>query len=94
MTFQVAKVTKPLLSVGGVVSKGHTVVFGPEGSEIRLSTGGRIPLRQEGQVFMMDIDVVGPFNDDLAPVDDEETAAEAAGAGDPPAGFTRRAMRP
>ena len=35
MTFQVAKVTKPLCSVSKICEKGHTVVFDESGSYIK-----------------------------------------------------------
>ena len=53
--FDVAKITRPLLSVHQMVQNGHQVVFGKSHSELLLMGGKRIPLRQEGKLYMLDV---------------------------------------
>ena len=67
MTFQGAKVCKPLLAVSGVIEKGNSVVFDGSGSFIltnmcagvasvrKATTGvqGRIPLHAKNEVFVL-----------------------------------------
>ena len=56
MTFQVADITKILVSAGKIVSKGHKIVLdgGGEGSYIlHKATGSRTPLYRKGNVFVM-----------------------------------------
>ena len=66
MTFQGAKVRKPLLAVSGVIEKGNIVVFDGSGSfilpntcavaSVRMATTGvqgRIPLHAENGVFVL-----------------------------------------
>ena len=60
MTFQVAKVTKPLCSVSKICEKGHTVVFDDGGSYIKhKKTGAIIPLKKERGVYVMDAAIMG-----------------------------------
>ena len=60
MTFQVAKVTKPLCSVSKICEKGHTVVFDESGSYIKhKKTGAIIQLKKERGVYVMDAAIMG-----------------------------------
>ena len=60
MTFQIAKVTKPLCSVSKICEKGHTVVFDESGSYIKhKKTGATIPLKKERGVYVMDAAIMG-----------------------------------
>lgn len=54
-TFDVAKITRPLLSVHQIAQNGHQVCFGKNEAHIRLSNGRRIPLRAEGRLYMLDM---------------------------------------
>ena len=55
MTFQIAKVTKPLCSVSKICEKGHAVVFDESGSYIKHKrTGKIIPPKKERGVYVMD----------------------------------------
>ena len=60
-TFNVAKVTRPLLSVTQMTQNGHTVVFGKNESYI-MTIGSRkkIRLRRDGQLWMLDMWVKVP----------------------------------
>ena len=63
MTFQVADVKKPLMSVARVVEKGNIIQFGPEAKDnwIRTADGKRtIPLTENGRgSYLMQVDFVG-----------------------------------
>ena len=63
MTFQVADVKKPLMSVARVVEKGNIIQFGPEAKDnwIRTADGRRtIPLTENGRgSYLMQVDFVG-----------------------------------
>ena len=60
MTFQVAKVTKPLCSVSKICEKGHIVVFDENGSYIKhKKTGAIIQLKKERGVYVMDAAILG-----------------------------------
>ena len=69
MNFQVTDVTKPPLAVSSVVAMGHRVVVGPKGSRIELSNGQTLPLRKQGNVYVLDIEVVGYESSDAMPVE-------------------------
>ena len=63
MTFQVAKVTKPLCSVSKICEKGHTVVFDESGSYIKhKKTGAVIQLKKERGVYVMDAAILGQMS--------------------------------
>ena len=63
MTFQVAKVTKPLCSVSKICEKGHTVVFDESGSYIKhKKTGAVIQLKKERGVYVMDAAIMGQMS--------------------------------
>ena len=53
--FDVAKITRPLLSVHQMVQNGHQLIFGKNQSYLQLQGGKRIPLRQEGKLYMLDM---------------------------------------
>ena len=53
--FDVAKITRPLLSVHQMVQNGHQVIFGKNQSYLQLKGGKRVPLRQEGKLYMLDV---------------------------------------
>jgi len=57
--FGLADVTKPLLSVGEVVAKGHTVVMNADGGypEIKTPTGERkrVPMKHQDGVFVIEL---------------------------------------
>jgi hypothetical protein len=57
--FGLADVTKPLLSVGEVVAKGHTVVMNADGgyTEIKAPTGERkrVPMKHQDGVFVIEL---------------------------------------
>ena len=61
-TFDIVKITRPLLSVNQMVANGHHVVFGRDSSYIQV--GGskkRIHLRPEGKLYMLDMWVKLPI---------------------------------
>ena len=55
-SFDIANITRPLLSVNQMVANGHNVVFGRESSYIQVA-GSRqnIYLRPEGKLYMLDL---------------------------------------
>ena len=53
--FDIANVTRPLLSVFKMTSNGHKVHFDENGGSIAIKGGGRVKLRQEGRLFMLDL---------------------------------------
>ena len=54
--FDLAKVTRPLLSVFKMTEAGHRVQFNEHGRSIRVKgSNRRIKLRQEGRLFMLDL---------------------------------------
>ena len=60
MTFQVAKVTKPLCPVSKICEKGHTVVFDESGSYIKHKNAGAvIQLKKERGVYVMGAAIMG-----------------------------------
>ena len=59
--FNIAKITRPLLSVTQMTNNGHQVVFGKEESSIRIAGGNKkIKLRKDGQLWMLDMWVQVP----------------------------------
>ena len=59
--FDIAKVTRPLLSVHKMTSNGHRVIFNDNGGYIQVKgTNTRVNLRQEGRLFMLDLWVKVP----------------------------------
>ena len=60
-SFDVAKITRPLLSVHQMVQNGHAVVIGKDRSHLQLRGGARIPLRHEGRLYMLDMWVKVPI---------------------------------
>ena len=80
MTFQVAKVTKPLCSVSKICERGHTVVLDESGPYIKhRKTGAVIQFKQERGVYVMDAAIMGQMswmNDNgqqLASADHQDT---------------------
>ena len=67
MRFAVANVIKPLGAVGEICQAGHKVVFDdltPGGSHIEShTTGERVPMRKENGVYVMDVWVAPPSDD-------------------------------
>ena len=53
--FDVAKITRPLLSVHQMVQNGHRLEFGKDRSHLVLNGGKRVPLRHEGKLYMLDV---------------------------------------
>ena len=54
--FDIAKVTRPLLSVHKMTSNGHKVIFNEGGGYIQVKgTNTKVNLRQEGRLFMLDL---------------------------------------
>ena len=53
--FDIASVTRPLLSVFKMTSNGHKVNFDENGGSIAIKGGGKVNLRQEGRLFMLDL---------------------------------------
>ena len=53
--FDVAKITRPLLSVHQIVENGHQLIFGKTQSYLQLQGGKRIQLRKEGKLYMLDM---------------------------------------
>ena len=54
--FDLAKVTRPLLSVFKMTAAGHRVQFDEKGGSIQIKgLNRRIKLRQEGRLFMLDL---------------------------------------
>ena len=54
--FDIAKVTRPLLSVHKMTSNGHKVIFNEGGGYIQVNgTNHKVNLRQEGRLFMLDL---------------------------------------
>lgn len=60
-SFDVAKITRPLMSVHQMVRNGHQVVFGEKHSYLQLKGGTRVPLRHEGRLYMLDMWVKVPI---------------------------------
>ena len=59
--FDVANVTRPLLSVFKMTSNGHKVNFDENGGSILIKgSNKRVKLRQEGRLFMLDLWVQVP----------------------------------
>ena len=59
--FDIAKVTRPLLSVHKMTSNGHKVVFNDAGGYIQVKgSNTKVNLRQEGRLFMLDLWVKVP----------------------------------
>ena len=55
-TFDIAKITRPLLSVNQISQNGHQVIFGKSESYIKLQgSNKRVPLRAEGRLYMLDM---------------------------------------
>ena len=55
-SFDIAKITRPLLSVSQMTMNGHQVVFGRDHSYVQLNgSRHRIPLRAEGKLYMLDM---------------------------------------
>ena len=62
-SFDIAKITRPLLSVSQMTMNGHHVVFGKDHSYLQLNgSGRRIPLRAEGRLYMLDMWVKVPLD--------------------------------
>ena len=54
--FDIADITRPLLSVNQIVDKGHQVVFGKRHSYIQLAGSNyKVGLRPEGKLYMLDL---------------------------------------
>ena len=53
--FDVAKITRPLLSVHQMVQNGHRLEFGKDQSFLVLKGGKKVSLRQEGKLYMLDV---------------------------------------
>lgn len=53
--FDVGKIARPLLSVHQIMQNGHQLIFGKSQSYLQLQGGKRIPLRQEGKLYMLDM---------------------------------------
>ena len=53
--FDVAKITRPLLSVQQMVQNGHRLEFGKDQKHLVFKGGKIIPLRQEGELYMLDL---------------------------------------
>ena len=54
--FDIAKVTRPLLSVHKMTSNGHKVIFPDTGWYIQVKgTDTRVNLRQEGRLLILDL---------------------------------------
>ena len=59
--FDVAKITRPLASVSEIVKKSCRVVFDSDGSYIQnKKTGKTIPVRQDGNLYYLDLWVQVP----------------------------------
>ena len=55
-SFDIAKITRPLLSVNQISQNGHQVIFGKSESYIKLQgSNKRVPLRAEGRLYMLDM---------------------------------------
>ena len=63
LTFQVADVKKPLISVKRIVEKGNKVFFGPKDGDNYIwneDSGDRVELRPNGKgSYLMDVSFVG-----------------------------------
>ena len=61
--FDIAKITRPLLSVSQMTKNGHQVVFGKDYNYIQLyGSRTRMPLRSEGKLYMLDMWVKVPID--------------------------------
>ena len=59
MTFQAARVSKPLGSVTRIFAAGHRVVFDEDGSDIENNTTGEVNmLREDNGNYMLDMWIV------------------------------------
>ena len=59
--FNIAKITRPLLSVTQMTNNGHQVCFGKDESFIRIGgSNKRVSLRKDGQLWMLDMWVQVP----------------------------------
>ena len=60
-TFDVASITRPLLSANQILENGHRVIFGKNESYIKpQGTNRRIPLRAKGRLYMLDMRIKIP----------------------------------
>ena len=83
--FQLADVSRPLMSVSAICDRGNRVMFGRNGGVIQnLETGQGIPFERQGGVYALGIWIRGPSS---AAAPSNVAAAGAAGA---LSGFTRR----
>ena len=56
LEFDVAKISRPLASVAEIIKKNHRVVFDEGQSYIENNSNGKwTPLRQEGNLFFLDL---------------------------------------
>ena len=61
-TFSVVDTSKPLLSVGKLISMGHKVEMNPDGKGwIKLKNGGRITIYLRNGVWKLPVSIWGPF---------------------------------
>ena len=59
--FQLADVSRPLMSVSAICDKGNRVIFGKSGGVIQsLATGQEIPFERQGGVYALGIWIRGP----------------------------------
>ena len=59
--FQIAKITRPLMSVSRICDKGNVVVFMHEDGFIQNLAGDRTFFRRENNVYMMDLYLQAPM---------------------------------
>ena len=61
--FNIAKITRPLLSVTQMTSNGHQVIFDRDESYVKIANSNKkIKLRKDGQLWMLDMWVQVPEN--------------------------------
>ena len=62
-TFQVAKVTRPLMSVGKICDQGHTVSFDKDKAIIRNAAGKEVAIfeRRNGGLYTAKMVLKAPF---------------------------------
>ena len=61
--FQIAQVTRPLMSVGRVCDEGHTVTFNANAAEVRNTEGKVVGVfrRKEGGLYVANMKLKQPF---------------------------------
>ena len=90
--FQLADITRPLMSVSSICDRGNRVLFGRGGGVIQnLTTGQEIPFERRGGIYVIGMWIKDKGNSATAAADVPAPVADGHGKAIPRAsGFTRR----